>query len=148
MASRKLAVVVTGGRHYGKKKSEREAVYAALDKAAPSVVLHGGASGADTIASEWCKLRGVWQVEYPADWSLGKAAGPMRNGRMCDDLKLYVADGYRIGVVAFPGGAGTASCIRHADRRGIKVWQPVTCADEERFEKAPAMADDELAEVA
>lgn len=122
--TRKLAVVVNGGRNYGKIQRERAAIYAALDKAKPEVVLHGAATGADTIAGEWCKLRGVWVVEYPADWTLGKIAGPKRNAQMIDDLLLYKPDGYRIGVISFPGGVGTASCNTLAERRGIKIWQP------------------------
>ena len=141
MAQRKLAVVVTGGRHYGKNESERELIYAALDKAQPEVVLHGDESRADSVAFDWCDANGVWVVGYPADWSIGKAAGSMRNGRMCDDLLKYRPDGYRIGVIAFPGGTGTASCIRHAGRRGIKVWQPAE-AGEVRFDTAPAMAEE------
>lgn len=134
MASRKLAVVVTGGRDYGvpgagksmaAALAERQVVLNALEEAGPSVVLHGGAKGADAVAAYWCKaMRGVWVAEYPAEWEkFGKIAGPKRNGQMCDDLLKYKADGYRIALLAFPGGAGTASCVTHAERRGIPVWR-------------------------
>lgn len=154
MAQRKLAVIVTGGRTFGHSKrhdsatrkreaeAERQAAYAALDAASPEVVLHGDCpTGADAVAKDWCTENHVWYVGYPADWSRGKSAGPMRNGVMCDDLLKYRPDGYRIGVIAFPGGDGTASCINHAGRRGIKVWQPAE-AGEVRFDTAPAMAEE------
>lgn len=139
MASRRLAIVATGGREYGRTRrgdtkariaeAERESahVVAALERLKPDVVLHGGATGADAIVDAWCQLNSVKVIAYPAQWDkYPKAAGPMRNGTMCDDLMLYKNDGYRIGVVAFPGGAGTASCVNHAERRGIKVWTPAT----------------------
>ena len=47
----------------------------------------------------------------------GKAAGPERNRRMLDTFKPD-------GVIAFPGGRGTADCCRAADERAIPVWRP------------------------
>ena len=48
---------------------------------------------------------------FPADWSLGRKAGPLRNKAMVD-----VAD-Y---AIAFPsGGRGTQSLINFAHQKGI-----------------------------
>ncbi len=119
--TRRLAVIVTGGRAY----TNVALVNAALDKIKPDLVLHGDADGADQLAERWCEANSVQYVAYPANWdALGKAAGPKRNGDMCDDLLKYRQDGYRIGVVAFPGNAGTKSCVEHAERRRIPVWHP------------------------
>lgn len=119
--TRKLAIVVTGGRNY----ANAELVNAALDVCRPDLVLHGDATGADQLAERWCNDTETPYVAYPAQWNIHeRAAGPIRNGHMCDDLLKYRHDGYRIGVVAFPGNAGTANCVNCADERGIPVWYP------------------------
>ena len=48
-----------------------------------SIVIHGGAAGADTIAGELAREYGLDVDEYQADWeSFGRRAGPIRNARM------------------------------------------------------------------
>jgi hypothetical protein len=48
-----------------------------------TVVVHGGAAGADTIAGEVARELGFEVRRYPADWDRhGKAAGPIRNSEM------------------------------------------------------------------
>ena len=109
-------VIVTGGRDY----SSAGALYATLDalhKRRPiTLLVHGGASGADKMAAEWANHRDVNSLEFSADWNgHGRAAGPLRNQRMVDrgaDL-----------VVAFPGGRGTADCVRRARAAGIEVLE-------------------------
>ena len=32
-----------------------------------------------------------------------------------------------VGVVAFPGGTGTADMVRQAKAKGVNVWEPVKC---------------------
>jgi len=110
-------IIVCGGRNY----QDRERVFAALDRAHAkrriTLLVHGGAPGADTLAGEWAKERGVWVQVFEADWDRhGKAAGPMRNQAMLD-----AGCG---GVIAFPGGSGTADMCRRAERAGVKVWRP------------------------
>jgi hypothetical protein len=119
-----LTIVVTGGRDY----SDRGAVFAALDsvhaKSGIARLVHGGARGADTLAGDWAKARGIPCDVYPADWSRdGKRAGPIRNRSM---LGTALPDG----VVAFPGGSGTADCVKAAGERGIRVWQPLAPASQ------------------
>lgn len=106
------AVLVTGGRNY----DERDVVFWALDTQQPTVVIHGCASGADSLAAEWCKLHpNVAELKFPADWNkYGKAAGPIRNKQMLDVGQPDV-------VLAFPGGAGTANMMRQARERGVAV---------------------------
>lgn len=108
------AVIVCGGRHYG----DRAAVFDILNKIEPMVVVHGGASGADTLAAEWCETVDYSKsVSYPADWSrYGRAAGPLRNQRMLDEnyARLDL-------VVAFPGGRGTADMVRRARESRVPI---------------------------
>jgi hypothetical protein len=106
-------VVVTGGRDF----TDREFVSEVLTCAAPTHLIHGCARGADTLCGNWAKRRGIPCIEVPANWKAhGKAAGPLRNGWMLDLNP--------IGLVAFPGGRGTADMIRQAQARGIKVYAP------------------------
>ena len=109
-----MRVIVTGGRDY----ADRARVFAALDtihaETPIGCVVQGGARGVDEHADGWTEKSGARSVTLPADWKAhGKAAGPMRNQAMIDagaDL-----------VVAFPGGRGTADCVRRARAAGIRV---------------------------
>ena len=117
MSSSGLVLIVCGGRDY----EDSRAIYRALGRIKAergvSMILHGGARGADSISQRWAESEGVETKVFDADWEAhGKAAGPMRNQAMAD----HGADG----CVAFPGGIGTADMIRRATAAGIKVWQP------------------------
>lgn len=114
-------VVVTGGRDY----ADRARVFAELDALFPDIVAHGGCGkrtvsdpgalrGADRWAQEWAEANAAECWVYYADFRMGKAQGPIRNRRMLTDFKPDV-------VLAFPGGKGTADCIKAARERGIRV---------------------------
>lgn len=112
-----LRLLVCGGRDF----SHRNAVFGALErvrrKRGLATVIHGGASGADELAGEWAEAEGIEVVRFPADWEReGRAAGPKRNARM-------IAEGRPDAVVAFPGGRGTADCVRRAEAMDIPVWR-------------------------
>ena len=80
-----------------------------------TTIIHGGARGADTMAGEFAKWKGIPVEVFPADWNGdGKAAGPIRNSRM---LKEGLPDL----VVAFDGGRGTADMIAKARKAGVRV---------------------------
>ena len=83
----------------------------------PIVIVTGGCpTGADRMAEEWAHRAGVEVEVWLADWAAyGRAAGPIRNGRM-------VAAGARY-CLAFPlqGSRGTEDCIRRAEAAGIPV---------------------------
>lgn len=108
-------ILVCGGRDY----DHRVNMFRALDKfnaeRPVSLVIQGGADGADRYASEWALRLGIPCDQYDADWrSHGHAAGPIRNARMLRDGKPDV-------VIAFPGGRGTANMVRQARERGVEV---------------------------
>jgi len=82
---------------------------------ADTVIIHGGAAGADDLADQWAVVNWVSVEEFKADWKLhGRAAGPIRNQRMLDEGKPDL-------VVAFPGGRGTADMVRRAKAAGVEV---------------------------
>lgn len=64
---------------------------------AGSVIVQGGARGADRIAQKAARRLGFKVERFPADWEThGKAAGPIRNQQMLDagaDLVLAFWDG-------------------------------------------------------
>jgi len=109
-----ITIIVCGGRGF----KDRERVFSVLDHihARRGVVklIHGNASGADKLSGEWAKSKGIVVVPCQADWKgLGRRAGPVRNKLMA----TLGADG----VVAFPGGDGTADMCRQAEAAGIPV---------------------------
>jgi len=80
-----------------------------------SVVIHGAARGADSEAMGWAQALDRKHLPMVADWRThGKAAGPLRNARM-------IAEGKPDLVIAFPGGKGTADCVRQARAAGIEI---------------------------
>ncbi len=77
------------------------------------IILSGHCRGTDMMAEQYAKDRGLKLEIFPADWSLGKKAGPLRNKAMID-----VAD-YAIAFSS--GGSGTCSLINCAKKKGIPI---------------------------
>lgn len=82
-----------------------------------SVVIHGNAPGADSLAKFWAEARGVPDDPFPAEWDLyGRSAGPIRNTQMLDEGRPEI-------VIAFPGRAGTADMKKQARARNVPVLE-------------------------
>ena len=80
-----------------------------------TLLIEGGAPGADTMAREFAKWQGIPVRTFEADWDgEGRAAGPIRNKRMLDEGKPDL-------VVAFDGGIGAANMISQARAAGVRV---------------------------
>ena len=109
-----MRVIVCGGRHF----DDWDAVKRHLDhihKETPiTMIVHGCASGADSLASKWAFFNQVRTHRFPANWKdYGRSAGPRRNQQMANsgaDL-----------LVAFPGGKGTQNMVNICRKKGIKV---------------------------
>ena len=105
-----MRVIVTGGRRF----RDAYVAHRALDTCKPTVVVQGGANGADRLAREWARIHKVPCITFHANWSVaGAKAGPIRNSEM-------IAAGADL-VLAFPGGYGTADCVKKARAAGIEV---------------------------
>jgi hypothetical protein len=65
--------------------SDEVPIRAALERTRPEVVIHGAYWGADTLAGRIATELGCLVLPFPADWSLGRAAGVLRNQRMLDE---------------------------------------------------------------
>jgi len=88
----------------------------------PSVVITGGAPGADTLADEWRKGRGLPGQVLKADWDgKGRRAGIVRNTQMLAVLRS-IRDARKL-VIAFPGTEGTLNMIQQATAAGVEVYR-------------------------
>lgn len=106
-------VIITGGRDY----DDWTMVQDVLNFIKPDLVVQGGAEGADKLAKEWAQLNNVECKTYEADWNkFGKGAGPIRN-------RIMLMEHPKAVVVAFPGGRGTANCVRQAYERNMIILQ-------------------------
>lgn len=111
-------VLVCGGRDY----SDGVTVMRELLKLDPtSIIVHGAARGADSIARFIAEDLGFRTEAHPADWKkYGKGAGPVRNQAMLDSgIDL---------VIAFPGGTGTKDMTTRARKAGVEVHEVGTGA--------------------
>lgn len=109
-----MIVLVCGGRHYDGRGALEDELSSYKCAHGIELLIHGGASGADSMAEHWANRHCIPCLRVPADWRRhGLMAGPIRNVAMLE----YKPDI----VLAFPGGAGTRSMIQLAERAGVKV---------------------------
>ena len=119
--STEFRILVCGGRGY----DNQDRVNKILDKVVEAIngekgtksvrIIHGAATGADSLAARWAAGRGIDSTAYPADWgAYGKRAGYIRNKQMLEEGKPHA-------VIAFPGGVGTRMMVGLAKRYGIPV---------------------------
>jgi hypothetical protein len=123
-----VRLLVCGGRDYSDYTKVYTEIARALDWVSSgdepndswlppkdTVIISGGATGADSIAVDWAVIHWVPREVYKADWERhGKAAGPIRNKRMLVEGKPDM-------VLAFPGGPGTANMVDQALKAGVPV---------------------------
>jgi hypothetical protein len=121
---RRMIVIVCGGRAYHDRGHVMDVLDWLRDEHPELEIIHGGATGADALAAEWAEARKVKATAFPADWKAhGRAAGPIRNRQMLAKLMAHgVERNCAIGVVAFPGGAGTTDMVVTAQKARVKVW--------------------------
>lgn len=113
-----MRIVVTGGREF----TDRSFVNASMDllyrKYKITLLIEGGARGADRLARDWAERTDVPLRTYEADWdTYGSAAGPIRNQQMIDEGKPH-------GAVVFPGDRGTADMTERLEKAGIPMFVP------------------------
>ncbi len=105
-----MRVLVCGGRTFENWK----VISKELSEIKPTVIIQGGAPGADRLAAKYADVNGIPLVTYPALWSRGKKAGPQRNAFMLEDSRPDI-------VIAFPGGYGTQDMVNKSKLAGICV---------------------------
>jgi YspA, cpYpsA-related SLOG family len=105
-------VGVCGGRDYRDQVQLNDVLR--VQVRGDDIVVHGDASGADSMADDWARRNGNHVIRIPALWeSYGRSAGPRRNAVIATlNLRL---------LIAFPGDVGTADMVRKANAKGIEV---------------------------
>jgi hypothetical protein len=109
-----MKYIIAGGRNFRNFEllwTECEKII----KEDPEVeVVSGTANGADKLGEHYAKLKDYPVKQFPADWSLGKSAGYLRNADMAD---------YADVLIAFWDGEsrGTQHMINLAKDKGLKV---------------------------
>lgn len=100
------------------------------------LLLHGGARGADAAIGRAARQLGWSALVMPAQWQLhGRAAGPIRNRALLEQAVARAVAHSSPGcltsvlVVAFPGGAGTASLVREARRMASRSPVPISVVE-------------------
>ena len=105
-----MKTIIAGGRNYCLTLND----ILQLDTLPISMVISGGAAGADHGGEQYARLNGLRLKVFEADWDgQGRAAGPIRNRQMAQ---------YADAVVLYPGGRGTESMYREAVRAGIEIY--------------------------
>ena len=108
-------VIVTGSRDW----PDYKVIWRALAIHQPTMVIHGAARGADTMAENWARRNAIPYLGYPAKWDgprgFDRGAGHARNAKMLDAHPGVL-------VLAFPHpemlSAGTRGCMAMAKERG------------------------------
>lgn len=112
-------VVVTGSRKWTDRVKIREKIEALHKEHDDLVIYHGACwSGADKIADSIAKELGIPVKTFPADWSQGPSAGPVRNRAMLEaaDPKVVLA----FATPSLAASKGTLSAVTYARRMGIE----------------------------
>jgi hypothetical protein len=128
-----VKVLVCGSRAYRDRLYAFQVLDALHRKHTFTVVVHGDAGGlmevrrgapkvlvgADKLAGQWARERGIPERAYPvsqAEWdAVGAAAGPMRNRRMLERESPELC-------VAFPGGRGTHNMVVQARLARVPIF--------------------------
>lgn len=127
---RLVAIVVTGDRHAKEADWYQTMEAAIVDewcRGSPhGVLIHGAATGVDTIAGKIGSSFGDAVLPMPAPWDQrGKSAGPFRNTRMLGILAALRDVGYTVQVLAFHNdidtSKGTKHCVFAARTMGLPV---------------------------
>jgi hypothetical protein len=100
------------------------------------LLLHGGARGADAAIARAAHQLGWSSLVMPAQWQRhGRAAGPIRNRELLQQAVTRAVAHSSPGsmasvlVVAFPGGAGTASLVQQARRMASRSPVPIAVVE-------------------
>ena len=137
LPARQLTVLVTGGRGFSDGEAVRQVLDHIANTAGLARVVHGAAKGADSLANDYARDKGIDVAAHPAQWDrFGNAAGPRRNAEMLEQEKPDL-------VIAFSGGRGTADMTRRAREAGVPVLD-VPLREQTREQTVLASLADEM----
>lgn len=81
------------------------------------IIITGGYKGIDLEATVYAQKKGFTVEVFPADWKLGKKAGPIRNKKMIDSKIDYA---YAFPYPTLEQSKGTYNCVQQLRERGIE----------------------------
>lgn len=112
-------ILVAGSRFWNRP----DLIHRILDYFPPGTILiHGGAKGADTMAHAYGLGNDFVIRRYPALWDLhGKAAGPVRNTQMLEEEHLPESPIDLVLAFSFPDSRGTMDMVSKATSKKIPV---------------------------
>lgn len=116
-----MILLITGSRHW----TNRARIAEVLSSFTPTLIIHGGAPGADTLAGEVASWRQIpVHIEY-AEWErYGHAAGPVRNRKMLA-MKPDLVIAFHDDIAA---SKGTRHCLAAARQLNIPTILVTTIA--------------------
>lgn len=116
---KRIPVLICGGRKFADQLLTNKVLTLLNKKFKFSKIIHGAATGADTLADEWGKENKIEIKDYPItkeDWGkYGLSAGPLRNARMLEQENPIL-------VIAFPGDRGTRDMVMRAESQNTPVF--------------------------
>ena len=115
-----MRLLVCGSRTW----TDEDTLYQMLDGIHESrtvtLLIHGGARGADKMAGEWAATRGIPVRVYHARWDVdGRAAGPMRNQRMLVEGQPEEAAAF---AVDLSNSKGTKDMVRRLGSANVPTY--------------------------
>ncbi len=108
-----MKVIIAGSRDITDAALIERAI--AASKFAISEVVSGACRGVDKIGEDWAKSKGLPLKKFPADWRMGRSAGPRRNLQMAM---------YADALIAIPSdnSTGTHDMIEKATNCNLQVY--------------------------
>ena len=110
-------VIVAGGRDfndYELMKSKLDFYLSEKSKTHNIVIISGTANGADKLGERYALEHDYKIWRFPADWSLGRKAGPIRNEKMSENANAC--------IVFWDGQSrGSKNMIENAKRKNLTL---------------------------
>lgn len=116
----KICILVTGSRDWTYKKLVEDALSKLKSDIGDVILIHGNCVGLDKIAGEIGIKLGFEIKVMDADWNkYKKAAGPIRNKQMIDELLKYKNKHFLAFHDNLELSKGTKNCVSQAFKCGI-----------------------------
>lgn len=86
-----MRLLISGYRYFTNLQTIEAEILKILPKNEKHTIIHGNCQGVDLTADQIAQKNGWERQVFPADWSIGKKAGPIRNQKMIEEGKPDMA---------------------------------------------------------